>query len=240
MLAAREKDEIGRSHAATSPVDAGARAEDRLVRRIVDLQRTAGNAAVARALRGGGSPTGLGVDADMDDAFAEPEDPLALPEYQEPVRLAWEAFMVLQPWVGIRKTYALVLGGDRFESGVVDRGGFTGKAAAVEQVRAEGVEAGHETEAHAFDCNCGGEGGYESSHAERQAANKHPDEPIGVSKRLCDSCQRWFQTRAAARKCAQIICDPDGVRVFMPTGRVFGPLRIDCVSDVATLAARRP
>ncbi|WRZ01205.1 hypothetical protein OG889_44970 [Streptomyces sp. NBC_00481] len=93
----------------------------------------------------------------------------------------------------------------------------------MDRSRAEGVESGHERDPHFRDPKQV-EGGYEDSHAERQAAVASPNRPIGVSQDMCELCQGWFQRRAIGHGRPQIVADPRGVHVFLPDGRhLFTP-----------------
>ena len=158
-----------------------------------------------------------GAPAEGEPGFQE--NPLDLPENQVSMESA-EAARDSLPEPRGGKTTARVEGGEIFESGWADSPGFEGKPATTEQVLSEGVEAGVEHDPHVFDPK-NVEGGYESSHAERQAAINCPDEPIGVSRDMCAGCQRWFQARAMSRGVPQFVADPSGGRVFMPDGRII-------------------
>jgi len=138
---------------------------------------------------------------------------LDLPEYQEGVERASRAFRRLVD-LEQKKTTAAPLHGDTSESGW---GG--GKAEAAERAKALGIEAGHETEPHFRDQ--GDEGRYESSHAERQAAQGSGDQSFGVSKELCAACQRWFKDFAKTRRLPYFLADPKGTLIFLPDGRVI-------------------
>jgi len=146
-----------------------------------------------------------------------PENPMDLPEYQRSAESAQGARDSLPEARG-QKTVARTEGGDVFESGWTDSPGFEGKPGQTERVGVEGAEAGHETDPHVFDPK-GTEGGYESSHAERQAAVASPDDPVGVSRDICAACQSWFKARAVSRGIPQFVADPAGTHVFMPDGR---------------------
>ncbi len=142
---------------------------------------------------------------------------LDLPEYQEAMEEARRAYRNLPGERG-QKTVASVEGGKPTESGWADTPGYEGKAGAADRSRVEGVESGHERDPHFRDPK-NVEGGYEDSHAERQAAIASPDRPVGVSKDMCPLCQGWFQRRAVSRGAPQIVADPQGVHVFLPNGR---------------------
>ena len=158
-----------------------------------------------------------GAPAEGEPGFQE--NPLDLPENQVSMESA-EAVSDSLPEPRGGKTTARVEGGEIFEKQWADSPGFEGKPATTEQVLSEGVEAGVEHDPHVFDPK-NVEGGYESSHAERQAAVNYPDEPIGVSRDMCAGCQRWFQARAMSRGVPQFVADPSGGRVFMPDGRII-------------------
>jgi hypothetical protein len=142
---------------------------------------------------------------------------LDLPEYQEPMEEARRAYRSLPGGRG-KKTVAGVEGGKPAESGWADTRGYEGKADAVDRSRVEAMEAGHERDPHFRDPK-NVEGGYEDSHAERQAAIASPDRPIGVSSDMCPLCQGWFQRRAVSRGTTLFVADPKGVHVFLPDGR---------------------
>ncbi|MFF5294092.1 eCIS core domain-containing protein [Paractinoplanes globisporus] len=147
---------------------------------------------------------------------------LDLPEYQESMEEARRAYRSLPGRRG-QKTVAAAEGGKPTESGWADTPGYEGKGGAVDRSRTEGMEAGHERDPHFRDPK-NVEGGYEDSHAERQAAVASPDRPIGVSSDMCPLCQGWFQRRAVSRGVTQFVADPRGVHIFLPDGRhLFKP-----------------
>ncbi|WP_439329356.1 hypothetical protein [Corallococcus sicarius] len=63
-------------------------------------------------------------------------------------------------------------------------------------------------------------GRYAASHAEPQMSVARPNEPIGVSKEMCTSCQAYFKVLASQRNATQVVEDPAVVRIFMPNGSV--------------------
>ena len=64
-------------------------------------------------------------------------------------------------------------------------------------------------------------GKYNASHAEKQQAVKNPNEPIGVSKPMCDDCIGFFKKEAAYRGQDQVVTDPEATRIFKPDGTVI-------------------
>lgn len=56
-------------------------------------------------------------------------------------------------------------------------------------------------------------------HAEVQQAVANPNQPIGVSRPMCDSCFRFFVYLARARG-AQVVSDPFATRTFLPGNQV--------------------
>jgi hypothetical protein len=146
-----------------------------------------------------------------------PHDPMTLPEYRVAAQSAKDAFATLPGERGT-KTVARVEGEEPLESGEADTPGYEGKAENVRAVGAEGLEAGHEGERHIFDRR-NDPGSYGRTHAERQAARKYPNRPIGVSKPMCSNCVRYFRRLAASRDIPQFVTDPVVTHVFMPDGR---------------------
>ncbi len=63
-------------------------------------------------------------------------------------------------------------------------------------------------------------GRYHASHAETQAYEVAPNEPIGVSKVMCPNCRSYFRYLAQYAKKVQVVTDPDMTRVFFSDGRV--------------------
>ncbi len=146
-----------------------------------------------------------------------PEDPMAYTEFQSAVRSSRAVFAELPGERG-GKTVALAEGGEPTESGRVDTPGYAGKAETVGQARAESLEAGHTGAQHFFD-ERGLPGSYGDTHAERQAAQRYPNRPIGVSKPMCADCVRDFTRLAQSRQVPQVVTDPLGTHLFMPDGR---------------------
>jgi hypothetical protein len=137
---------------------------------------------------------------------------LERPEYQRGVEAASEAFERL-PNIEQAKNVAGTPGGEPKTSGWAGE-----KMDATERAYVEGMEAGHETEPHAFDPK-GAEGQYESSHSERQQAAGTSDQEFASSKPMCPQCQGWFGDRASAEGRPQFVADPTGVHVFTSDGR---------------------
>ena len=138
---------------------------------------------------------------------------LDLPEYREGMERASQAFRRLVD-LEQKKTTAAATHGEPSESGWGD-----GKAEATQRAQTLGTEAGHDTEPHPHDQ--GESGRYESSHAERQAAQGSSEQSFGVSKWVCPACQRWFNSLAKSRQLPYFLADPRGVWVFLPDGRVL-------------------
>lgn len=63
-------------------------------------------------------------------------------------------------------------------------------------------------------------GKYHASHAEVQQMVARPNEPVGVSKDMCESCRAIFKAEAKYQNRAQIVSDPQATRVFEPDGTV--------------------
>ena len=63
-------------------------------------------------------------------------------------------------------------------------------------------------------------GRYDASHAETQAYEVAPNQPIGVSKVMCPNCRSYFRYLAQYVKKLQVVSDPDVTRVFFSDGRV--------------------
>lgn len=68
--------------------------------------------------------------------------------------------------------------------------------------------------------NGGFPGKYNASHAEKQMAVASPNEPIGVSREICNDCYNFFKLHAQETGKPQIITDPEGTHVFYPDGTV--------------------
>ncbi|MCB9107682.1 MAG: hypothetical protein H6633_26025 [Anaerolineales bacterium] len=63
-------------------------------------------------------------------------------------------------------------------------------------------------------------GRYVASHAEKQAAQWAPNQPIGVTRGMCGDCQRYFKSLAKRTKRLQVVADPNVVRIFHTDGTV--------------------
>ncbi|CCK24477.1 hypothetical protein BN159_0098 [Streptomyces davaonensis JCM 4913] len=217
MLGLRNEDEL-------YGLAVGARTEAEFMDRLARHAGEQGVHARAEVAEQGRPPEGA-----VDEAMVDPQlvpgkgrSVLDLPEYREAMEEARRVFRGLPGGRG-QKTVANVEGGKPTESGWADSAGYEGKQGAVDRSRAEGVESGHERDPHFRDPKQV-EGGYEDSHAERQAAVASPNRPIGVSRDMCELCQGWFQRRAIGHGHAQIVADPRGVHVFLPDGRhLFTP-----------------
>jgi hypothetical protein len=156
-----------------------------------------------------------------------PRHPLDLPEYQDAIDLARER-MRTAPQVRTPKTGANA--GEVAQSGYRSTKRFPHSEEATERAGQEGREAGHEPEPHEFDrsANAGDSGQVRGSHAEKQAAQLAPNEPVGVSKPMCSDCIIWFRHIAVKRGIPQVVADPVFTRVFMPDGtvhRILNPVR---------------
>ena len=73
--------------------------------------------------------------------------------------------------------------------------------------------------------NRGGfDGKYNSSHAEKQLLTEKPNEPLGVSRTMCDDCQKFASKQAVKTQEHVVVADPNGVHIFDPNGtHVFIP-----------------
>jgi hypothetical protein len=150
-------------------------------------------------------------DVGLTDVEPGAENVLDLPEYQESIARASDAYSRLTN-IESAKNIAGTPGGESSTSG------WSGeKIGPTERAWVEGVEAGHETEPHPFDPK-GAEGQYESSHSERQQAAGTSDQEFSSSKLLCPACQKWFSLRAGLEGRPQFVADPSGVRVFTSDG----------------------
>jgi len=61
----------------------------------------------------------------------------------------------------------------------------------------------------------GGEGFFYGSHAERELSHRS-DRPIGVSRRMCNECVRYFRSLPSRR----IVADPDFIWIFEADGKI--------------------
>ncbi|MFP2896019.1 RHS repeat domain-containing protein [Corallococcus sp. 4LFB] len=64
-------------------------------------------------------------------------------------------------------------------------------------------------------------GRYSASHVEPQMSVVRPNEPLGVSKDMCTSCQDFYEALAKYRQAEQVVRDPSGTWVFTPEGMVM-------------------
>jgi hypothetical protein len=95
--------------------------------------------------------------------------------------------------------------------------------AAPEQVAAQSKKMGHNLASAGGNdqVKLGGfKGKYQASHAEKQLSMLCPDEPIGVSKPMCNDCQNYFSKLARDRGKPQVVADPEVTRIFRPDGSV--------------------
>lgn len=63
-------------------------------------------------------------------------------------------------------------------------------------------------------------GRYHASHAETQAYEVAPNQPIGVSKVMCPNCRSYFRYLAHYVQKVQVVSDPDVTRIFFSDGTV--------------------
>src|SRR4029077_5492860 len=63
-------------------------------------------------------------------------------------------------------------------------------------------------------------GKYYASHAEKQQIVARPNEPVGVSRPMCDDCIRFFQREAAYQGRPITVSDPQTTRVFSRDGSI--------------------
>jgi hypothetical protein len=88
-------------------------------------------------------------------------------------------------------------------------------------------------------------GKYYASHAEKQQIVVRPDEPVGVSRPMCNDCIRFFQREAAYQGKPVTVSDPQATRVFSPDGSITeywkgeSILRLDAGGSVLALPAVR-
>jgi len=62
----------------------------------------------------------------------------------------------------------------------------------------------------------GGRGFFYGSHAERELSHR-TDRPIGVSRRMCNECVRYFRSLQSQR----IVADPDFIWIFEPNSKIM-------------------
>ena len=88
-------------------------------------------------------------------------------------------------------------------------------------------------------------GKYYASHAEKQQIVVRPDEPVGVSRPMCDDCIRFFQREAAYQQRPVTVSDPQTTRVFFRDGSITeywkdgSVVRLDAGGSVRALPAVR-
>ena len=83
-------------------------------------------------------------------------------------------------------------------------------------VRIRAVEIRHPLEPHPFDDAFDGQ--YHASHAEKQVAELARDQPIAVSREMCEDCQGYFQRLTDYRNTPPIVRDPSKTFIFVPGG----------------------
>ncbi|MGB0384248.1 MAG: hypothetical protein ACPGWR_05420 [Ardenticatenaceae bacterium] len=100
-------------------------------------------------------------------------------------------------------------------SGWASRRGYVQKT---NEVMQRTREMGYQLQINLFDR--GVPGRYDASHAEKQAYEVAPNQPIGVSKVMCPNCRSYFRYLAQYVQKAQVVTDPDVTRVFFSDGAV--------------------
>ncbi|MCX4745890.1 hypothetical protein OG455_10185 [Kitasatospora sp. NBC_01287] len=90
--------------------------------------------------------------------------------------------------------------------------------ATLEQVLQIQDEMGINRTQNGFLDNEAGSGSYYLSHAEKQASTLNPDDPISVSREMCDNCIDWFAERSRMPGQTIYVTDPDAINVFQPDG----------------------
>ena len=96
----------------------------------------------------------------------------------------------------------------------------------VEYVRPEEVDdlarrLDFELPAHARDAagkEPGFPGKFHASHAEAQQHARHPAQPVGVDRDMCDTCQGLYQRAAEVSGQPLLVKDPHDTRLFLPDG----------------------
>lgn len=92
--------------------------------------------------------------------------------------------------------------------------------ATVQAVKSHSKEIGHESPGHVHDPKGGAKGDYYSSHAEKKRIVDAPNQPVGVSRPMCEDCIPFFRKEAAHRGRTQVVSDPECTRVFEPDGTI--------------------
>ena len=124
---------------------------------------------------------------------------------------------ILTEAVDPKKAVAAAEGGMMTISGWTKREGFT---QATNEVMKLCREIGHEPRPHKL-FDQGQPGRYNSSHAEKQLSVAAPNEPMAVSIPMCSDCKPYFQKLARFTNEAQVVADPDKIRIFHPDGSII-------------------
>jgi hypothetical protein len=66
----------------------------------------------------------------------------------------------------------------------------------------------------------GFKGKHHASHAEAQQLARHPGQPVGVDRGMCDVCQGMFRETARVSDQPLLVQDPHGTRLFLEDGTV--------------------
>ncbi len=193
----------------------------------VALQRAAGNAAVARLVDARAAPTDVQRARDPEGKPLTTEK--AVEAAQKNLEAANEAAEIVAKASGLeKKTIAVAISGlpsmsgwthwavEDEEAGLLE---FENSAVANESVLdymyGLADRHGYAIKEHKL-FDHGVPGRYYASHAEKQLSVVYPDEPIGVSKRMCGNCLGYFQAVANDRDEQQVVVDVRDVNVFDP------------------------
>ena len=114
------------------------------------------------------------------------------------------------------KTVAVVAG-EQTISGWTKRKGYIQKTA---EVMLRSDQIGYQLK-NDYLRDQGVNGRYNASHAEKQAYEVAPNQPIGVSRLMCLDCRIYFRLLAQHVGESQVISDPDITRIFYSDGRVI-------------------
>jgi hypothetical protein len=76
-------------------------------------------------------------------------------------------------------------------------------------------------------------GQYHASHTEKKTILAHPNEPVGVNRRMCNDCIQFFSVEARFQRKPQVVSDPKCTRVFQPDGSVREYWRDGRVKDLS-------
>lgn len=114
------------------------------------------------------------------------------------------------------KTVAMVAG-EQTISGWTKRKGYVQKT---DEVMLRSNQIGYQLK-NDYLRDQGVNGRYNASHAEKQAYEVAPNQPIGVSRPMCLDCRIYFRLLAQHVGESQVISDPDITRIFYSDGRVI-------------------